>query len=98
MRADVYRTAVESELQRSHGSSLNLDTLVLPPTNRPGAVSAWCKRRRINPPNKRNVAYRVVEKSHWGSIVEPIRVEEVDKLDRSVRALLGLEGPSSDSG
>ncbi|HEX8130057.1 MAG TPA: AAA family ATPase [Pyrinomonadaceae bacterium] len=61
IEADVYLQAVNEELRRSHGESVSFPDSDLPVTGRPGAVEEWCKNKSIKAPNKRAIAYRILE-------------------------------------
>lgn len=59
--ADVYRKAVNEELQKSHGQSIAIPRSTIPDRARSAAVRRWCASRRIDEPNRAAVAARVVE-------------------------------------
>jgi predicted ATP-dependent endonuclease of OLD family len=59
--ADAYLAAVNEELRRSHGSSVSLSAAELTEIARPTAVRTWCKSNGVDPPNKRAVAYGLLE-------------------------------------
>jgi predicted ATP-dependent endonuclease of OLD family len=61
VRKSVYLKAVNEELRRSHGENYFMLDAEIPETQRPTAVKKWCEAKGIKPPNKRAVAYRVLE-------------------------------------
>jgi len=59
--ADVYRDAIAAMLERSHGTGVATPSIAdLGDTNRPGALTAWAKSNRLDPPNKAALAYEVL--------------------------------------
>jgi hypothetical protein len=58
---EVFLTAVNEELKRSHGDGLKIRSDELPAVGRPNAIAEWCKSRGIAPPNKAPIAYHILE-------------------------------------
>jgi predicted ATP-dependent endonuclease of OLD family len=85
IRKDIYLFAVNEELRRSHGGDYSMKEADIPDSRRPKAVEEWCKGKGIKPPNKRAVAYRVVEEKVDGPIVSP------DHKDRLLNLYLKVE-------
>jgi predicted ATP-dependent endonuclease of OLD family len=61
VKPEVYIAAVNEEFRRSYDSTIAFPETNLPLTDRPKAVENWCKSLNIKPPNKRAVAYRILE-------------------------------------
>ena len=66
---DAYVDAVNKELHRSHGDSESFPSDTLPDVGRPEAVKAWCKSRGMGEPNKRAIAYHIVESRSSRSVI-----------------------------
>lgn len=58
---EIYLNAINEELKRSYGSGFSFKGEDLPSVGRPNAVKEWCKDRGVEQPNKRAVAYRILE-------------------------------------
>lgn len=77
--------AVNLELERSHGKKHQMDSSDL---RRPGAVNSidsWCETRKIRAPQKRAIAYHLLENRHENPIVAlESRQELIDLYQRIV--------------
>lgn len=89
--AETYLGAVNQELHRSHGSNIAFPWKNLPDVSRPSAVKDWCKSQGIAPPNKRAVAYRVLESRREKPILQKHRVESLTKLYLSISRALNIQ-------
>jgi predicted ATP-dependent endonuclease of OLD family len=65
VRADAYVRAFNEELRRS-GHEVEISASAIDGVNRPRRAAAWCRARKIEPPSKPNVAYRLVEFAREG--------------------------------
>jgi hypothetical protein len=89
----VYFAAVNEELQRSNGPSISFPRGKLPATNRPKAISEWCKKKGIEPPSKRAVAYRVLEHETEKTVLAKHYLHPLRELQVALRSL--FEGRAS---
>lgn len=91
--ADVYLTALNEELRRSHGEAFSISSSELPVTGKPKAVEEWCKAKGIKSPNKRAVAYRVIEKRVEQQILSKKYQSEIGQLYESIEKALSVKRP-----
>lgn len=87
---DIYVEAINKELQRSHGAAHEITAGDLPDNNRPEAVKNWCSARGIDPPNKRAIAYHVVESRSKPDLVDSRWSAELESLLNRIQAELGV--------
>ncbi len=87
----VYLAAVNEELERSHGNLYSIDASELPSSNRPKFIADWCKHRKISPPNKGMVAYRVLETDIDIAILDSRRSKMLAKLLSEMQKALGIQ-------
>ena len=66
----VYASAVNDELRRSHGDSLEINAKDLPSAGRAAWLEKLCKRRSLNAPQKRAIATRILEMKQEYTIVQ----------------------------
>lgn len=88
--ADLYLTAVNEEIRRSHGKSFSMSASELPVAGRPKAVEQWCKEKGIKPPSKRAVAYRIIEKRSEHQILSTSYQPQFKQLYDSIEGALAL--------
>jgi len=84
----TYLAAVNEELRRSHGGAHEMPLARLPGRGRPAAVNKWCQARGIDPPSKRAVANRLLERQQGAPLVAPERVAAVRTLLSALEAAL----------
>jgi predicted ATP-dependent endonuclease of OLD family len=89
--ADVYLGAVNEELKRSHGGAFSIASRELPATSKPKAIEEWCKAKGIKPPNKRAVAYRVIEKRVNHQILSKKYHSQIRQLYEGIEKALSLK-------
>jgi predicted ATP-dependent endonuclease of OLD family len=93
VRAAVYVEAFNEELRRS-GHEKQLLLKVAQGVNRPRKAEAWCKRNRIKPPSKANVAYRMVEmRSEGVNLLSAQGKTLLKALQRKLDAIFEKKGP-----
>ena len=59
-----YVCAINEEFRRSHGDGCKIKEAEIPRTGRVIALDQWCQTKGISPPNKRAIAYRMLEARH----------------------------------
>lgn len=89
----AYAAAVNEELRRSHGTVEMPASVVEVRTKRAAAVTTWCRRRSINPPNKVAVAYRVLERRREIDILDRRRKSQLTAVHKEVFSSLGIKAP-----
>jgi predicted ATP-dependent endonuclease of OLD family len=85
---EVYVDAVNTELHRSHGESESFPSDDLPDVGRPEAVKTWCKMRGIGEPNKRAVAYHIVDTRSSRSIISEDYRDSLRQLYTEITTIL----------
>jgi hypothetical protein len=85
----TYLTAVNEELRRSHGDAYQLVLTSLPRAGRPSAVDRLCRARGIDPPSRRAVANRVLERETTAPLIDPKRGAAIRGLHKKIESLLG---------
>jgi hypothetical protein len=85
---DTYLTAVNEELRRSHGDALQMARRDVPDRGRPQAVDRWCRSRNIDPPSKRAVANRLLEREVDAPLVARRRLATARRLFEALTAVL----------
>lgn len=85
---DVYVDAVDEELHRSHGESMSFPRDELPDISRPKAVKAWCASKGVGEPNKRAVAYHIVESRSSRTVVSEAYCDPLRQLHTEIIAVL----------
>lgn len=88
--ADVYLNAVNEELRRSHGETFSFPVSELPVTARPKAVEQWCKSNSINAPNKRAVAYRIIEQRGERQILSSSHQTQMKQIYEDIERALAM--------
>lgn len=91
--ADVYLAAVNEELRRSHGEAFTISASDLPVAGKPKAVEQWCRNNGIKPPNKRAVAYRIIERRSGNQILSSSYQPHIKQLHESIEGALGINKP-----
>lgn len=84
----VYVDAVNRELYRSHGDSMSFPSDELTDVGRPEVVKAWCESRGIGAPNKRAVAYHIVETRSSSSVASEDYHDSLQQLHTEIVAVL----------
>jgi hypothetical protein len=88
---DLYSKAVNAEIERSHGSKVQITPAMLPSKNRPVGLKSWCEDQGISSPSKTAVAYRALEMQAGGaSIIDPDRKTILIRAYDELREALGL--------
>jgi energy-coupling factor transporter ATP-binding protein EcfA2 len=85
---DAYLAAVNEELRRSHGDQQQMSRRHMPDSGRPRAVDRWCLDRGLEPPSKRAVANRLLERDTSAPLVDRKRVAAVRALSTALAAVL----------
>jgi hypothetical protein len=87
----IYLLAINAELERSHGPSIQMTDADIPSRDRAAAVAAWCKQAGLSDaPSKVGVAYRVLDLAAEGRKV--VQTDRLVSLRRTYLALLGALG------
>ena len=61
INSEIYLNAINEELKRSHGEHFSIKSEELPIINKPRKVTEWCESKGIDSPNKRAVAYHILD-------------------------------------
>ncbi len=85
---DAYVDAVNKELHRSHGESESFPSDELPDVGRPEAVKAWCASKGIGAPNKRAIAYHIVDSRSSRSVMSEAYRDSLRQLHTEIVAVL----------
>ena len=80
LNPESYVQAVNEELRRSHGSEHLVTLSDVQSPNRPKAVEKWCGQIGLDPPSKRAVAYRLIERRHEFTLVDKRAKEALREL------------------
>ena len=70
---NLYVTAINNELSRSHGSKIKIRKDDLSSFNISKSVDEWCKKKKIKSPSKRAVASQVLELRHEHTLLNTTR-------------------------
>ncbi len=89
IETELYLAAINEELRRSHGEAFSMSVGELPVAGRPNAVYQWCKNKSIKPPNKRSVAYRVIERKSQRLLSDNYQAQ-IKQLYDSIESALAL--------
>lgn len=87
---DAYTWAVNIELHRSHGESIQLDDGTLSSPGRAASLDKWCAQQNIATPSKRKVADRLATRGRRSSILDPRHREDLRRLHDELTQLFDL--------
>ena len=83
-----YVCAINEEFRRSHGDGCKIKEAEIPRTGRVIALDQWCQTKGINPPNKRAIAYRMLEARHERNLAAQETKAILKTLYETIRASL----------
>lgn len=84
----VFLAAVNEELRSYNGADVFFLKNELPTVDRVQAIKSWCEKEGLKPPNKRAVAYRIVESRNTRPILSSQYRKSLQKLYQDVTAAL----------
>jgi predicted ATP-dependent endonuclease of OLD family len=86
---------LNAEIRRSHGDEFRISDSDLGDSNRPRGVENWCKSKNIRSPNKRAVAYRILENQYDFPLLDEAQITLMQELFEKIRSTLNIDSPSN---
>ena len=83
--------AVNTELARSYGNKYKVSVSEVAAPSRPKSLGSWCAANGIREPNKRAIAYNLLELVHEFPIIRNETIDKLQELYTEIRNGLGLQ-------
>ncbi len=89
VKREVYISSVNYCIQRRHGNAKQITLSDITDENRPMQLKKWCEEIDLKPPNRREIAYKILEHKQTQDLVLSNRRRSLESLFNKITKVLG---------